>query len=68
MKMQTVNKETGKPQDFSVFHHGTIGEIVPHKNEVTGKEDPFSRYENGRTIFVESLRKAGADFVPVDGQ
>lgn len=59
MKVQTVNKITGKPQDFSVFRHGTIGEVIPHTNGITGKSDPLFRYENGIHICVESLEKWG---------
>lgn len=68
MKMQTVNRQTGKPQDFSTFQHGTVGEVIPYVNKVTGKNDPMFRYENGIHIHVESLQKAGADIVPIDPQ
>lgn len=75
MKMQTVmrfNKgksKAGDVFDYSIFKHGTIGEIVPYTNKITGKDDPLFRCKNGMTIFVASLVRAGADLVPVgDGE
>ena len=64
MNVYIVDNKKNQPMD--IIGCGAEGILVPNINKVTGKDDPFVQFPNGRFLYPDTIYRNGGQVWDAD--